>query len=282
MKNKISWRNVIILVLASLLIISSGIMVPFALMRLKTRPANLPHGEVDSENIQPYGADTIRLEKSINSALDTYKSNRKIIDKPSSTWVARKENNFEEIGIQQRLYDEGNPRAAEFIDLLDDAITENIGESGFGDSIIVSSTKDDLEDEHLVYRISAQDNNTIVILDGETGIPIFTKVSVISPNFADRGTLRSQIIQLYQEYTGMSFVIATSDPGYIDEYDSNYYYEIESADHSMKLYIQMTSGWYWLPPNSSSEDWQPTNNYLWEITVYVNDYDVDYAINQIK
>lgn len=276
MKNKASVRNVIILILTSLLVISAGILAPFGLLKLKTRPANLPHGKVDSENIQPYGADTIQTEKSIIAALKTYGSNRKIIDRPESTWIATKDNHFEEIGIQQVLYERGNPRGSEFVDLLDDAIFDSIGESGFGNAVIVSSTKSTLPDDHLIYRISANDNNTIVIVDGETDIPVYAKITVVSPNLANRGYLRSQIVQLYQEYTGMSFVNVTNDPGTIDDKDSTYFYEIENTDHSIKLSIEITSGWYWESPNSTSTDWQPTDNYIWYVKVYVNDYDAEY------
>lgn len=273
MKNKFSSiKNTLLFVLVSLLIIAIGVGVPFMLLALKTKPSNLPSGKVDVKNIQPYGADTIRMEKSLIEAVDTYMENSQVFKNTTSTWVATKENAFEEIGIQSRLYNEGFSRQAEFINELDDIIITSLGESGFGSAVIVSSTED-LNTDHLLYKISAQDNTTVVILDGETGIPVYSQVTVITSNSLNRSALRSQIIRLYQDYADLDFVYHTSDPGTFDNYDSFYMYEIENTDHSIKLTIVITSGWYWLPPDSNSEDWKPTDKYIWTINVYCNDSD---------
>lgn len=280
MKNKnSSIKNTLIFIAVSALIIAVGVSVPFGLLALKSRQSNLPGGVVDAENIQPYGSNTIHMEKSIVEAINFYCSDKSIFSQVDKTWIATKENDFNEIGIQNRLYEEGNPRSDEFVNTLDDIITNSLAESGFGNAIIVSSTEE-ISNEHTLYKISAQDNNTIVIMDGDTGVPVVSTISVITsvnPASVNRASLRSEIVSLYQDYTGLDFVYLNSDPGSIDDYDSFYLYEIENTDHTVKLTIVINSGWYWLPPDSNSEDWQPTDKYIWTIGIYCNDYYQDYV-----
>ncbi|MCQ2532306.1 MAG: hypothetical protein MJ093_06340 [Saccharofermentans sp.] len=280
MKNKnSSIKNTLIFIAVSALIIAVGVSVPFGLLALKSRQSNLPGGVVDAENIQPYGSNTIHMEKSIVEAINFYCSDKSIFSQVDKTWIATKENDFNEIGIQNRLYEEGNPRSDEFVNTLDDIITNSLAESGFGNAIIVSSTEE-ISNEHTLYKISAQDNNTIVIMDGDTGVPVVSTISVITsvnPASVNRASLRSEIVSLYQDYTGLDFVYLNSDPGSVDDYDSFYLYEIENTDHTVRLTIVINSGWYWLPPDSNSEDWQPTDKYIWTIGIYCNDYYQDYV-----
>ena len=280
MKNKnSSIKNTLIFIAVSALIIAVGVSVPFGLLALKSRQSNLPGGVVDAENIQPYGSNTIHMEKSIVEAINFYCSDKSIFSQVNKTWIATKENDFNEIGIQNRLYEEGNPRSDEFVNTLDDIIKNSLVESGFGNAIIVSSTEE-ISNEHTLYKISAQDNNTIVIMDGDTGVPVVSTISVITsvnPASVNRASLRSEIVSLYQDYTGLDFVYLNSDPGSIDDYDSFYLYEIENTDHTVRLTIVINSGWYWLPPDSNSEDWQPTDKYIWTIGIYCNDYYQDYV-----
>ena len=280
MKNKnSSIKNTLIFIAVSALIIAVGVSVPFGLLALKSRQSNLPGGVVDAENIQPYGSNTIHMEKSIVEAINFYCSDKSIFSQVKKTWIATKENDFNEIGIQNRLYEEGNPRSDEFVNTLDDIIKNSLVESGFGNAIIVSSTEE-ISNEHTLYKISAQDNNTIVIMDGDTGVPVVSTISVITsvnPASVNRASLRSEIVSLYQDYTGLDFVYLNSDPGSIDDYDSFYLYEIENTDHTVRLTIVINSGWYWLPPDSNSEDWQPTDKYIWTIGIYCNDYYQDYV-----
>ena len=269
-KNKI-YRTAIVIGV-SLLIVASGILVPFALLANKSRAKNLPHGSVDAENIQPYGADAIRIENSLVSASDRLVSDGGYPTMDvTGTWIATKDNEFSEIGIQNRLYDEGYSHSPEFINALNEKLEIRLG-TGLGDTVLVSSTADiDSNDQHPLYHISAQDNKTQIILDGNTGIPILANISIVTPYSIDRASLRSEIIGLYQEYTGLDFVYLNSDPGQIDEYDSYYLYQIENTDHKVRLTIVIESGWYWLPPDETSEEWQPTDDYIWTISIYCNE-----------
>ena len=271
MKNKSSIKNVLIMMGVSVVIISIGILVPFALIALKSSSSNLPHGKVDSANIQPYGAATINIEKSFLAAMDTYTTYFDELERVSNTWVATKANNFAEIGIQQRIYEDGGSRSPEFINELDNIITNNVGESGFGGKIVVSSSESIDTDAHPVYLIRARDNTTNVAIDAETGIPIRSVITVITPNFMDRDSVCHNIVELYREYTGLDFLYLYSDSFYEDGYDSNYLYQIESTDHSIRINIEISSGWYWTPPDSTSGQWQPTDNYIWLINIYSDD-----------
>lgn len=276
MKNKEQLLRTLIVVGVTMLIIAFGILVPYGLLALKSTANNLPKGMVDTENIQPYGADVIRIENSMINASKRLYDEGYPQSQITTTWTATINNRYSEIGIQSRLYEEGIVHnTEEFLYSLDATIRNSFGgDVGIGETVLVSSTTEINDEGAPIYFISAQDNNTKIYLDGNTGIPIMAEITIISPNRIDRANLRSDIVRLYQQTSGMDFVYVDSNPGYIDDYDSYYRYDIENTDQKIRLTVVITSGWYWLPPDSESEDWKPTDNYIWEIQIYCNNPDI--------
>lgn len=276
MKNKEQLLRTLIVVGVTMLIIAFGILVPYGLLALKSTAKNLPKGMVDTENIQPYGADVIRIENSMINASKRLYDEGYPQSQITTTWTATINNRYSEIGIQSRLYEEGIVHnTEEFLYSLDAIIRNSFGgDVGIGETVLVSSTTEINDEGAPIYFISAQDNNTKIYLDGNTGIPIMAEITIISPNRIDRANLRSDIVRLYQQTSGMDFVYVDSNPGYIEDYDSYYRYDIENTDQKIRLTVVITSGWYWLPPDSESEDWKPTDNYIWEIQIYCNNPDI--------
>lgn len=253
--------------IATILIIAVGIGVPGLLIRNMTRAEKLPQGDVNIAEVQPFGAEVIQRERFLLDAVQDFSSSHSLVTYNDIRTV-NKANAYSELGIQSSLYgglDSGRP---EFLSSVVSNIEWylNVALPVRFTARTVSTAKNDGHEFTYVY-----DDNSWFYVDNQTGIPVDMSVKIVTPHSCNSSALANELIQVYADYLGIDFTDITLLEDYSDGYrDSVYRCQAVSADGQIVLVLDISSGWYFTPPQYPGDDWHETDMYEWHVNVNVS------------
>lgn len=249
----------LVIAAATVLVVGLGVFVPGFFLRRKAAPDHLPSGVADIDEIRLYGAAYERSEQAINDALEGYYdfmlSYGSMVDISSTAYrdIAMYGNGYSQIAIR----DDDNEFLYEFANFLRD-------EAGYEPAEQLE-IRDVTEGVVLVggfYRSSEG-----FVLDTTNGIPVMGHVEFLSDHEdVNMSLLFYQIVEMYNQYTGLDFMI---EPDGVEIEDDYYRNSIMTSDDEILLNIEITRTPYYQVGNGP--DAEP--RYLWTIDMTVNNAD---------
>ncbi len=250
-----------IVIVATVLIVSTGIGVPGLLIRNMTTSKKLPSGSVDIASVQPYGADIINRKTDFLNAVVAYHERSR-----SSSINLRsvyRSNGFADIGIQNQADGLGSGRE-EFM-----AGAYRVINDYFPGALPVSYYARDFRAG--TYEFTEVFNDTShAEFDRITGLPVDMSFVLCSVNDCNPGNICADMVNLYADYIGITFPEASVGETYNDGYkDSMYECIYTSSDGDFVINCYVTSGWYFTPPSNPYGEWEPTDMYEWTFNFYV-------------
>lgn len=268
-----------LLIAVTLAIVIIGLGIPKVLLSLQTRQAALPKGEVAMDEIQPYGADIIEMEAAVIGSIraqgNIYEHNDytyldTLVADPPGTKTATAANLYSELDLKDRSRK----------DLVNEFYYEaySLIQSTFGGAlpgtVTISTIEDPMDNSRNVILITDGTSN-YAILDPSTGVPVDMMIEVVNQSVPDLDTFWNDLADLYADYLGISFFVNDEDNRYYDwygDYDSWYNNSALTSDEQLELYVYISSGWYWTPPEYEGDDWHSTDSYVWniEFSLYEN------------
>lgn len=286
------YRNHIILIVLSVLIIAAGIIVPQAFIRLKTRGSALPEGNIDIASIEPYGGSSVIMESLLSKSINACHriANNETVNFEESRNVSSS-TGFSEIGIAGRSQglptdDKSSEFVNEFFSLLEANLYTDLSNNNMvlSELNLASGTDRNLlwlgncefsyDDFISMYYMYDPNFMKTMLLDPSLGVPVLSHISFTSQQHDNIIDLESAIRDLYESYTGMDFSTEDMDMYYYwqDGYDISCQRSFRSLDGRISLSIHITSGWYWEEPYYEGDQWHATDDFIWHIYVYMDDY----------
>ena len=251
-------------------VVFCGLAVPALILNRKASVSALPHGEININEVQPYGADTIRNQTDLLNALQAYDHFWETTDSydPSEETPLRRAtlaNNYSEIGIISG--GDASGEGDEFMYALNQEIGEVFPGGKLPDYYSVFQFD---EDFMLLYH----DFDKQLYIDSRSGVPLGGYVRFFSSEDYSHDMLPTMvyaIAQLYTRYTGLAFVddLGVEYESHESDWDHYYCHNIATSDGSFTLYITIDSGWYWTEPEFEGDSWHSTDRYQWDIYFYL-------------
>ena len=250
----------LVIAVATVLVVGMGVFVPAFFLRRRSAPDHLPSGYADIDEIRLYGAAYERSEQAIDDAIEGYynfmMSYGSMVDISSTTYrdIALYGNGYSQISIR----DNDN----EFLYELANFLREEVGYEPAEQLEI----RDISEDVVLVGGFYRSPEG--FVLDTTSGIPIVGHMEFLSEcEDANMPQLFYQIVEMYNQYTGLDFMIEPESAELEDDY---YYNSIMTSDDEELLCIEITRTQYY--PTGNGPDAEP--RYLWTIDMTISNSEV--------
>lgn len=249
--------NYLMIPVITVLIVGIGVFLPAFLLKRRSDPKNLPAGYIDIDEIQPYGAAYQEAKQGLASAIlslnDLMAYHGSYVDVSGTPYrtIAYYADHYSQIDVRES----GDEFVYEFSNMLTDS---------YGYEAPESWEVRDL-DENTVLVGSLDYLGEGFVIDTTTDVPIVGNVTVISREEGiDPSRCFYQIVDMYNEYTGLNFVNETNEDYTGDAY---YWRGILTSDSSFELFVTITrQDYYPVDGGSLGEEYS-----VWTIYFYVGD-----------
>lgn len=253
--------NYLVIAAATVLVVGLGMIIPAVFLRHRSAPQHLPSGYVDIDEIRLYGAAYTKSEQGLTDALLAYSSflysYGSMIDTSTLPYrdIARYEDGYSQIGIR----DSGPEFICEFSEFLRD---------DYGYEVPAElEIRDMSEGAVLVGALYYSDEG--YVLDTTSGVPIEAHITFTSSeDMDDMSQFFYQIVEMYNGYTGLDFMVEldTDDP--TDEY---YWGAIMTSDDHYRLDVVVKCRLFYPIEAEAVTDPNAEPYYVWNVELSVAD-----------